>query len=90
MDPAFNIEAGAKYMSDTLKSNGNNIVLTLGIYNGWFKGMTYEDATKAKKTGCCTCQNNLDYIFQLINGYYQGVDPYQLNLGLYFNLNDCS
>jgi len=88
-DPDFNIKTGAKYMADTLNANGGNIVLTLGEYNGWFKGMTYADATKARYSSCCRCQNNLDYIFQIMNGWYQGIDPGSKGLGQYFNLNDC-
>jgi soluble lytic murein transglycosylase-like protein len=31
-EAAFNIMTGAKFMADTLASNGNNIVLTIGEY----------------------------------------------------------
>jgi len=86
---AFNIQKGAEYMADTLKANGGSVPKTLGEYNGWFVGMTYGDATKARNSGCCRCQNNLDYILQIMNGWYQGKDPASLGMGKYFNLNVC-
>ena len=56
----FNIKTGAKYFSDQLKDNNGNVVLTVGAYNGYYKGMTKADATKAAKSSCCRCQQNLD------------------------------
>lgn len=32
---------GAQYFSNNLNSNGGDLLLTIGEYNGWFKGMTY-------------------------------------------------
>ncbi|KAG6828208.1 hypothetical protein H0H92_008781 [Tricholoma furcatifolium] len=59
-DPDFNIRTGAKFFAQTLSDNGGDLLLSVGNYNGWFKGMTYADATADAKTSCCRCQQNLD------------------------------
>lgn len=41
LDPDFNIRTGAKYFSDTLKSNNGDLLKSIGTYNGWKAGMTY-------------------------------------------------
>ena len=51
---------GAQFLSELLSSNGDNILLSIGQYNGWKPGMTKEQATAAAYTDCCPCQNNLD------------------------------
>ncbi|KAF9516685.1 glycoside hydrolase family 23 protein [Hydnum rufescens UP504] len=89
-DPDFNIRTGLAYFKSTLDSNGGNVLLTMGQYNGWDVGMTIAKATAAAHTGCCRCQNNLDYLQQVMNGWLQNLDPYAANLGLYFNLNKCN
>ncbi|KAL6297855.1 glycoside hydrolase family 23 protein [Sparassis latifolia] len=90
-DPDFNIRAGVEYFSEMLRSNGESLLLTMGNYNGWPLGMTYDDATAAGDTSCCTCQNNLDYLQQTFNGWVLNVDPYSSTppIGKYFNLNKC-
>ncbi|KAJ7496009.1 lysozyme-like protein [Mycena galericulata] len=88
-DPAFNIMTGAAYFSDTLKGNNGNLLLSIGEYNGWSQGLTVASATAAAKTSCCRCQNNLDYLFQFMNGWVLNVDAYSLDLGKYHNLNVC-
>ncbi|PBK91454.1 lysozyme-like protein [Armillaria gallica] len=90
-DPEFNILAGCKYFSKQLAANNGDFLLTCGNYNGWFKGMTYADATAAANGSCCRCQNNLDYLHQLLNGWLQNVNAYDQNhrLGKYFNLDKC-
>ncbi|KAI0032231.1 glycoside hydrolase family 23 protein, partial [Vararia minispora EC-137] len=87
----FNIGTGANYFANQLKAHGGNVVETVGSYNGYFKGMTYHDATKAAKTNCCRCQNNLDYLQQFFNGWLQGYNAYSspITLGTYFNLAVC-
>ncbi|KAI0321170.1 hypothetical protein OF83DRAFT_1168683 [Amylostereum chailletii] len=91
-DLDFNIDAGAKYFSQQLKNNGGNLLATVGQYNGYFKGMTYNDATKARNSDCCLCQNNLDYLQQFFNGWLQGHSAYDATpkLGIYFNLKVCT
>ncbi|OCH89780.1 hypothetical protein OBBRIDRAFT_793932 [Obba rivulosa] len=89
-DPTYNIMTGAKFFADTLASNNNNVLQTIGNYNGWPWGMTYDSATAAATSNCCTCQNNLDYIHQTVNGWLQNIDPSgNPRLGKYFNLDQC-
>ncbi|EMD39344.1 glycoside hydrolase family 23 protein [Gelatoporia subvermispora B] len=90
-DPDYNIMTGAKFFADTLASNNYNVLQTIGNYNGWPWGMTYDSATAAAYSDCCRCQNNLDYIHQTVNGWLQNIDPYTNNplLGKYFNLDKC-
>ncbi|KAF5370720.1 hypothetical protein D9758_001899 [Tetrapyrgos nigripes] len=88
-DPDYNIKTGAEYFARTLKDKGGDLLQAIGSYNGWFKGMTYSDATAAANTGCCRCQNNLDYLQQFLNGWCQNVNAYSMKLGKYFNLDRC-
>ncbi|KAH9931064.1 lysozyme-like protein [Epithele typhae] len=88
-DVDFNIRTGTKFFADTLNGNGGSLLKTFGNYNGWFEGMTYSDATKAQWSSCCRCQNNLDYLQQVLNGWLQNVDPYTAHMGKYFNLDVC-
>lgn len=41
LNPDFNIKTGAKYFSNTLKSNNGDLLKSIGNYNGWTEGMTY-------------------------------------------------
>ena len=88
-NPYYNIDAGAKYLRKTLNDVGGNLPQALGTYNGWTKGMTYEQATRARNEGRCFAQNNLDYLHQTFNGWMQGIDPHNRNMGVFFNLKDC-
>lgn len=56
-------------------------------YNGWFAGLSYSTATAAASTGCCECQQNLDYMHQMLNGWLQGKTGYEL--GSIGNLDVC-
>ncbi|KDQ21417.1 glycoside hydrolase family 23 protein [Botryobasidium botryosum FD-172 SS1] len=89
LDPDFNIRTGVHYFADTLKSNGGNVLLAVGQYNGWYQGLTYASATAAQNTSCCHCQNNLDYVHQFFNGWCQGVNAFDAHMGKYFNVNVC-
>ncbi|KAF8265809.1 hypothetical protein EI94DRAFT_271524 [Lactarius quietus] len=88
-DIDYNIKTGAEFFANLLASNNGDVFRTCGEYNGWRPGMTYSDATSAAHTSCCRCQNNLDYLHQLLNGWLQGVNAYEAGLGKYFNLNIC-
>ncbi|KAL5528681.1 hypothetical protein ACEPAF_7818 [Sanghuangporus sanghuang] len=90
-EPDFNIRTGAKYIADTLAANNGDVLLTIGQYNGWTRGLTYDRATAAANTNCCRCQNNCDYLHQFVNGWLQNIDAYTFNppLGKFFNLNVC-
>ncbi|KAL5507529.1 hypothetical protein ACEPAH_6985 [Sanghuangporus vaninii] len=91
-EPDFNIRTGAKYIADTLAANNGDVLLTIGQYNGWTRGLTYDQATAAAHTSCCRCQNNCDYLHQFVNGWLQNIDAYTFNppLGKFFNLNVCN
>ncbi|EGG00134.1 family 23 glycoside hydrolase [Melampsora larici-populina 98AG31] len=89
-NPDYNIAMGAKTFADGLSASGGNVLLALGAYNGWSKGLTHGQAVAAKQTGCCVCQQNLDYLQQFLNGWVLGVDPYQKNLGMVHNLDSCA
>lgn len=91
-DPDFNIRTGARFFADTLRGNGGDVLKSIGQYNGWFPGMTFGQATAARNSGCCRCQNNLDYLHQFLNGWCQNVNAYNSNfrLGKYFNLDVCN
>ncbi|KAG6819736.1 hypothetical protein H0H93_009127 [Arthromyces matolae] len=39
-DPDFNIKTATAYFAGQLKANGGNVILTVGAYNGWYKGLT--------------------------------------------------
>ncbi|KAG9073931.1 hypothetical protein FS749_014560, partial [Ceratobasidium sp. UAMH 11750] len=72
-----------------LQANNGSILHSIGAYNGWFPGMTVQSATAAASTPCCRCQQNLDYIHQMCNGWMQGIDVYATGMGSYFNLAVC-
>lgn len=86
-DVNFNIQRGAELFASLVTGNGNNVVTAVGLYNGWTLGMTKNDATAAASQGDCWAQNNLDYIYQLFNGWMQDKDGSQI--GQYFNLANC-
>jgi len=72
----YNIGTAANFFHGLLASNNGNVLVCIGSYNGWFKGMTYSDATAAAKSKCCLCQRNLAYIHQFLNGWLQGIDAH--------------
>ncbi|KAJ7508100.1 glycoside hydrolase family 23 protein [Mycena galericulata] len=79
-DPDYNSRTAAAYFSDTLNSNQGDVLLSVGTYNGWYKGLTEAEATAARNSSCCLCQNNLDYLFMNIDAS---------GLGKYHNLDVC-
>lgn len=88
-DVDYNIHTAAKFFSQTLNDVGGNVLLAIGQYNGWYKGLTVQKATAARYSACCRCQNNLDYIFQYVNGWCQNINAYAHSLGKYHNLDVC-
>lgn len=86
-DPDYNIKTAAKYFRDTLDSVNGDLLLAIGQYNGWPSGMSYQQATAAANSGCCVCQNNLDYQNQMLNYWAQGKDASQAKV--YNNLAVC-
>jgi hypothetical protein len=88
-DPGTNIDIGARFLRDTLDGVNGNLPEAVGTYNGWHRGMTYYDATRARQDGNCLAQNNLDYLHQTFNGWMQGVDPRNNGMAVYNNLAGC-
>lgn len=72
-DPSFNIGKGAWYFREMLSASDGNVLLALGKYNGWYKGLTYNGANKIASQ-CCQCVNNLDYLHSFVNGWILGID----------------
>ncbi|KXN91060.1 hypothetical protein AN958_03127 [Leucoagaricus sp. SymC.cos] len=85
----FNIRTGAKYFADTLDDLDGDVLKAVGRYNGWCPGLTVKKTTATKCNGCCRCQQNLDYLHQLLKGWCQNINAHDLKLGTYDNLKDC-
>lgn len=76
------IETGAKHFAENLARFDNNFLEALGGYNGWYRGMTYRNATYYHDDPeHCSWQQNLDYLEQTLNGWYQDISPYKAGLG---------
>ncbi|KII92887.1 glycoside hydrolase family 23 protein [Plicaturopsis crispa FD-325 SS-3] len=90
-DVDYNIKTGTKFFSDTLNSNNGDLLKSLGYWNGWFPSMTVGQALAAATSGCCRCQQNLDYLHQFLNGWVLNVDAYDHSprIGKFFNLDKC-
>ncbi|GAA6022106.1 hypothetical protein JCM10207_000764 [Rhodosporidiobolus poonsookiae] len=86
-DAEYNVKTAAQYFSKTLEEQDGNFLLAIGTYNGWHKGLSFKDATAAASGDCCECQNNLDYLEQMLNGWLLGLDGSQL--GTIRNLDTC-
>ncbi|KAJ9125535.1 hypothetical protein QFC22_000496 [Naganishia vaughanmartiniae] len=71
MQPYNNIKLGADIFNEKLSAAGGNVLLALGAYNGWFEGMTFDEAHNATP---CSHNKNRDYVHAIINGYMQGKD----------------
>jgi len=74
LDPAFNIDRGTSYFRSVLDQFDGNLLHAIGQYNGWPVDMSYSHATAAAYTSCCVCQNNLDYMHQMLNLWMQGLN----------------
>lgn len=79
-----NVDAGANYLRQQLDGSGNNALLAVGSYNGWFvkgsglnggKGLTkgYPCSSEGKGNGE---PQNLDYLQETLNGWFMGMDVY--------------
>ncbi|BGP53887.1 hypothetical protein JCM8202_006080 [Rhodotorula sphaerocarpa] len=86
-EPDYNIRAGAEYFKKELDKAGGVLLKALGQYNGWYPSMTYSDATAAAYGSCCVCQQNLDYLFQMLDGWLLGRTGYER--GSFKNLAVC-
>jgi soluble lytic murein transglycosylase-like protein len=81
-DPMTNIRIGAQYFKTVLDGNSGNLAATMGEYNGWYQGLT---TILANNYSTCAQHNNLDYLQNVFNGYLQGINPADLNMGIYHN-----
>lgn len=88
LDLDFNINKGAQYLRQQIDNNGGNVLLGLGAYNGWSKGMTTGTVENMKNQYGCASQQNLDYMTQFLNGWIQGKNGY--DLGTYKNRASCT
>ncbi|KAG9252430.1 extracellular soluble lytic transglycosylase [Emericellopsis atlantica] len=92
-----NVDCGAWVLRDYLDSSDGNAVRALGRYNGWFtaadntglnggKGLTegYPCSGEGQSNGV---PQNLDYLHEVLNGWFMGYDMYgsDSNLGGYYN-----
>ncbi|KAB8360678.1 hypothetical protein FH972_024415 [Carpinus fangiana] len=66
-----NVNAGAQVLKNGLDNAGGNIIQALGEYNGWFTGLTqgYPCSSEGQSNGS---PQNLDYLQQVLNGWFQG------------------
>ncbi|KAI5457042.1 hypothetical protein BGZ63DRAFT_516801 [Mariannaea sp. PMI_226] len=86
-----NVDCGAKVLRDALDQADGNAVHAFGAYNGWFtasddtglnggKGLTEDyPCTEGRKHGD---PQNLNYMHELFNGWFQGYDIYGANSDL--------
>lgn len=89
-DVVYNVRTAVSYFRDVLKSANGNTFAAVGMYNGWFVGMNYTEATTWGINGdCCRCQRNLSYLAQFFNGWLQNIDAWALMLGTIHNTATC-
>lgn len=79
-----NVDAGTKYFKTQLDSANGNALVAFGSYNGWFtadsglnggKGLTEDYPCSAEGQSNGEPQN-LDYLHQVLNGWFMGLDVY--------------
>lgn len=87
-----NVDCGAYVLSSALDNADGNAVRALGSYNGWFttadntglnggRGLTEDYPCSDEGQGNGVPQN-LDYIHEMLNGWFQGYDIYGDDAGL--------
>ncbi|PWN36519.1 lysozyme-like protein [Meira miltonrushii] len=86
-DPHTNVDLGARMFMKNLNQSGGNVLLAVGSYNGWEKGMTKQSAENTQYG--CMAQKNLDYLNQFMNGWIQGKDGHSKEFLVYNNLAKC-
>ncbi|GAA5901259.1 hypothetical protein JCM5296_005306 [Sporobolomyces johnsonii] len=86
-EPEYNVRTAANYFKQELANQDGAFLKALGAYNGWYSGLSYESATAAASGDCCQCQQNLDYLFQMTNGWLLGKTGYEM--GSWKNLAVC-
>ncbi|KAJ6779482.1 hypothetical protein PWT90_00788 [Aphanocladium album] len=81
-----NVDCGAAYLRSQLDNSNQNAIRAIGAYNGWFtaedntglnggKGLTtyYPCSDEGRRNGS---PQNLNYIHETLNGWFQGKDMY--------------
>lgn len=86
-DPEYNVRTAAEYFNKEMSNRGGEFLEALGAYNGWYPGLSFSGATAAAYGDCCVCQQNLDYLHQMTNGWLMGKTGYEM--GSYKNLAVC-
>ena len=87
-----NVDCGAWVLRSALDRVGGNAVHALGTYNGWYtaedgtglnggRGLT-EDYPCSQEGQDHGVPQNLDYIHETLNGWFQGYDMYGADSGL--------
>ncbi|GAA6016613.1 hypothetical protein JCM11491_006018 [Sporobolomyces phaffii] len=77
-EPEYNVRTAAKYFNTELSNRGGDFLEALGAYNGWYPGLSWSAATAAASGDCCACQQNIDYLHQMTNGWLQGKTGYEM------------
>ncbi|GAA5883314.1 hypothetical protein JCM16303_006685 [Sporobolomyces ruberrimus] len=77
-EPEYNVRTAAKYFNTELSNRGGRFLEALGAYNGWYPGLSWEGATAAQYGDCCHCMNNIDYLYQMTNGWLLGRTGYEM------------
>ncbi|KAH7002538.1 extracellular soluble lytic transglycosylase [Ilyonectria destructans] len=91
-----NVDCGANVLKNALNNANGNAIRALGSYNGWFTAQDFTGLNGGKGiTVDYPCSNegrqhgspqNLDYLHEVLNGWFQGYDIYgnDANLGGYY------
>lgn len=87
-----NVDCGAQVLRNYVDNAGGNAVHAIGAYNGWFtasdntglnegKGLTqdYPCSSEGQSHGV---PQNLDYLHEVLNGWFQGYNIYGDDAGL--------
>lgn len=93
-----NVDCGAHVLRAALDDAGGNAVRAIGSYNGWFikgfglnggKGITvdYPCSAEGRRNGA---PQNLDYLHETLNGWFQGLDVYGSDAGKVGGIYGCS
>jgi len=87
---AYNINAGAKYLRNTLNDVGGTYPRPLALTTaGKRHDLLRLLPAHAPTATACPLKNNLDYLHQTFNGWMQGINPKGSRQGVFFNLKDC-
>ena len=99
-DVADNVDCGAYVLQSALNQAGGNAVHAIGSYNGWFTasdGTGYNGGEGITVSYPCSAEGqshgdpqNLDYLHETLNGWFQGYDMYGSDADLDGIYNGCT